>query len=105
MLVLNEISESLSKSKKPLIKKFYDKADKKLLVIGLRSGVELPENLTTSKGKIMVIQGEIDFNTATSSYRLERFDSFDIPQGVQHSVVGVFDDIFLLLLKKHKENS
>jgi len=97
MLVLNEISESLSKSKKPLIKKFY--------VIGLRSGVELPENLTTSKGKIMVIQGEIDFNTATSSYRLERFDSFDIPQGVQHSVVGVFDAIFLLLLKKPKENS
>ena len=57
MLVLNEISESLSKSKKPLIKKFYDKEGKKLLVIGLRSGIELPENLTTSKAKIMVIQG------------------------------------------------
>ena len=104
MLVLNKISESLSKSKKPLIKEIYDKAGKKLLVIGLRSGVELPENLAHSKAKIMVIQGEIDFNTATSSYRLERFDSFDIPQDVQHSVVGVFDAIFLLLLRKPKKN-
>ena len=103
MLVINEISESLSKSKKPLIKQIYDKADKTLLVIGLRRGVELPENLTTSKAKIMVVQGEIDFNTATSSYRLERFDSFDIPPDVKHSVVGVFDAIFLLLLRKPNE--
>ena len=103
MLVVNEISESLSKSKKPLIKEIYDKRDKKLLVIGLRSGVELTEKLTLSKAKLMVIQGEIDFNTATSSYRLERFDSFDIPTDVQHSVVGVFDAIFLLLLRESKE--
>ncbi|MDB9954051.1 hypothetical protein OAD49_00635 [Flavobacteriaceae bacterium] len=103
MLVINEISESLSESKKPLIKQIYDKAGKTLFVIGLRRGVELPENLTNSKAKIMVVQGEIDFNTATSSYRLERFDSFDIPPEVKHSVVGVFDAIFLLLLRKPNE--
>ncbi|MDA9056561.1 hypothetical protein N9K49_01780 [Flavobacteriaceae bacterium] len=103
MLVINEISESLSESKKPLIKQIYDKAGKTLFVIGLRRGVELPENLTNSKAKIMVVQGEIDFNTATSSYRLERFDSFDIPPDVKHSVVGVFDAIFLLLLRKPNE--
>jgi len=49
MQVINEISESLSKSKKPLIKQIYDKAGKTLFVIGLRRGVELSENLTTSK--------------------------------------------------------
>ena len=91
------------KAKKPLIKQIYDKAGKTLFVIGLRRGVELPENLTNSKAKIMVVQGEIDFNTATSSYRLERFDSFDIPPDVKHSVVGVFDAIFLLLLRKPNE--
>ena len=104
MLVINEISESLSKSKKPLIKQIYDKADKTLYVIGLRSGVELAEHQTTSKAKIMVVQGEIDFNTATSSYRLERFDSFEIPTNTKHSVVGVFDAIFLLLLRKTNKN-
>ena len=100
MLVINEISESLSESKKPLIKKLYDKAGKALFVIGLCKGVELKEDFRSCQAKIMVIQGEIDFNTATSSYRLERFDSFDIPLKVKHSVVGVFDAIFLLLLKK-----
>ena len=103
MQVINEISESLSKSKKPLIKQIYDKAGKTLFVIGLRRGVELSENLTTSKAKIMVIQGEIDFNTATSSYRLERFDSFDIPSETKHAIMGFFDAIFLLLLRKSNE--
>jgi len=51
----------------------------------------------------MVIKGEIDFNTATSSYRLERFDSFDIPSETKHSIMGVFDAIFLLLLRKSNE--
>ena len=105
MLVINEISESLSESKKPLIKQIYDKADKTLLVIGLPRGVELPENLTTSKAKIMVVQGEIDFNTATSSYRLERFDSFDIPSSLKYSLVGVYDAVILLLLRKSNETS
>ena len=92
------------KAKKPLIKQIYDKAGKKLYVIGLRSGVELAEHLTNSKAKIMVVQGEIDFNTTTSSYRLERFDSFEIPSDTKHSVVGVFDAIFLLLLRKSNKN-
>ena len=102
MLVLNEISELVSNSEKPLIKQIYDKAGKKLLAIGLRRGVELPAHITLEKAKLMVIQGEIDFNTATDSYRLERFDSFNIPKGVSHSVIGVFDAVFLLLLKQNK---
>ena len=104
MLVLNEISEALSKSEEPLIKQIYDKEGEKLLVIGLRSNIELPEYKTSWKGKLMVVQGEIDLNTPTHSYRLERFDSFDIPVDVKYSVVGIFDAIFLLLLGKPKEN-
>jgi len=104
MLIINEISESLTKSKIPVIRQIYNKAGKTLFAIGLRRGVEFPESLTLSKAKIMVVQGEIDFNTATSSYRLERFDSFEIPTNVKHSLVGVFDAIFLLLTKKPNES-
>ncbi len=104
MLVLNEISESLSKSNEPLIKQIYDNAGKTLLAIGLRRGVEMPGHLTSSKAKLMVVQGEIDLNTATNSYRLERFDSFDIPGDLNYSVEGVYDAVFLLLIRKSKEN-
>ncbi|MFD1063985.1 hypothetical protein ACFQ1Q_12075 [Winogradskyella litorisediminis] len=102
MILLNEISEALPKSNQPLVKQIYNKAGKKLMAIGLKSGVALADHIAAGKAKLMVVQGEIDFNTETDSYRLERFDSFEIPEDVKHSVVGVFDAIFLLLIKESK---
>ncbi|MFT5751698.1 MAG: quercetin dioxygenase-like cupin family protein [Flavobacteriales bacterium] len=103
MLVINEVADALSKSDTPIIKPIYDRAGNRLLVIGLRSGVTFPEHLAPSQAKLMVVQGEIDFKTATNTYRFERFDSFDIPMDVKHSVLGVFDAIFLLLLGAPKD--
>ena len=104
MLVINEIAEALSKSDVPIIKPIYDRAGNRLLVIGLRSGVTFPEHLAPSQAKLMVVQGEIDFKTATDTRRFEHFDSFDIPLHVKHSVVGVVDAIFLLFLGASKDN-
>jgi quercetin dioxygenase-like cupin family protein len=99
MHVLNEIAEALANSEKPVVKQVYNHDDTKLIAIGLRKGVELSEHVAPGKAKLMVIQGEVDFNTDTRSFRLAQFDSFDIPEDVAHSVIGVYDAIFLLLTK------
>ncbi|MGJ8667272.1 MAG: hypothetical protein ACSHW7_12960 [Patiriisocius sp.] len=98
--ILNQISNAIPHSNSPIIKPIYDKGDKKLLAIGLCKGVTFPEHMALSKAKILVVQGEIDFNTATHSYRLQRFDTFEVPVKLKHSVLGVFDAIFLLMLFK-----
>ena len=103
MIELNDMAEAITFSNEPLIKQIYDKSGKKLLAIGLRHGVTLPEDVARAKAKLMVVQGEIDVNTATHSFRLERFDSFDIPKDVKHTIVGVFDAVFLLLLGRPQE--
>mgnify|MGYP001571191612 FL=1 len=100
MLVLNDISQALAKSDTPIIEHIYCKDGKKLSAIGLRSGAEFLDFIPSLQGKIMVVQGEIDFNTCTNSYRLECFDSFDIPEGKIQSIVGVFDAIFILLMEE-----
>lgn len=100
MPVLNQIAEGLITSTKPLIKQIYDRSGKKVLAIGLKRDVVLPEHMAPGKAKIFVIQGEIDLNTSTHSYRLERFDSFDIPENELHSVTGVYDAVFLLLIRQ-----
>jgi len=103
MLALNQIAEALATSNEPLVKQIYNRAGKKLLGIGLRSGVELPEQVAPAQTKVIVIKGEIDVNMATQSFRLERFDSFDMPLNVAHTIVGVYDAIFLLLLRVPQE--
>lgn len=104
MLALNQIEEALATSEEPLVKQIYNRAGKQLLGVGLRKGVELREQVAPVQTKIMMIKGEIDLNTATHSYRLERFDTFDIPIEVVHTIVGVYDAIFLIL-RRHKQEA
>tara|TARA_R110001632_G_scaffold72565_1_gene167669 strand:- start:718 stop:1035 length:318 start_codon:yes stop_codon:yes gene_type:complete len=105
MEVLTEISEALSGSDKPIIKQIYSNNGQKMLAIGLKKGITFPEHLAPSKAKILVVQGQIDFIIASDRRRLESFDSYDIPLEVKHSVEGVVDAIFLLLLGKPQEKN
>ena len=105
MEVLTEISEAISESDKPVIKQIYSKNGQKMLAIGLRKGVIFPEHIAPSKAKLIVVQGQIEFIIASDHKKLECFDSYDIPQEVKHSVEGVEDAIFLLLLGKSQENN
>lgn len=100
MVVLNELFEDVTLSERPLVRTLYDKHHMTTLAIGLKRGVVLPEHSTSSKAKLMVLEGEIDFNTATASYRLARFDSFDIPIDELHWVEAYSDAIFIVTKDK-----
>lgn len=100
MEVLNEIAKALPASDKPVIKQIYNQEGQKMLAIGLKKGVVFPEHVAPSRAKLMVIQGEIDYNTDTESFRFQSFDTYDIPIDVKHSVVGFSDAIFLVLFAK-----
>lgn len=100
MLALNQIAEALPTSEQPLKKQIYTYKGGELLGVGLRRGVGLPEQVTRTQTKIIVVTGEIDVTTATHSYRLERFDTFDIPENEAYTIYGVFDAIFLILIRK-----
>ncbi|MCH2489378.1 MAG: hypothetical protein MK211_04445 [Flavobacteriales bacterium] len=98
--MIKEVADSLQSSETPVLKKIYDKNGTKLLVIGLKQGVVLKEHMAPSGAKLIVMQGEIDYNTETSSYRFAQLDIYDIPKKVSHSVVAIEDAVFLLLLAK-----
>ena len=98
--MIKEVANLLQTSETPVLKKVYDKNGTKLLAVGLKQGVVLKEHTAPSEAKLMVVQGEIDYNTATSSYRFARLDTYDIPEKESHSVVAVDDAVFLLLLSK-----
>jgi hypothetical protein len=72
------------------LKPVYNHDDTKLM--GLRKG-QLNFHVAPGKAKLIVIQGEVDFNTDTPSFRLAQFDSFDIPK-MSRTSMGVYDAIF-----------
>lgn len=99
---MTEVAQSLKTSDRPIIKKILEENGIKIMAIGLGRGVELAEHVAPCKARLLVIKGEIDFNTKTESKRFACYESFDIPMDVKHSVVAWDDAIFLLFLNKKK---
>ena len=99
---MTELAKSLKLSDQPVIKKILDENGTKVLAIGLKRGVELKEHVAPCKAKLLVIKGEIDFNTNLESRRYACYESYDIPVNLKHSVVAWDDAIFLLFLNTKK---
>lgn len=96
--MITEVANNLKVSDTPVIKKIHDDNGIKIIAIGLARGVKLEEHKTTCKAELLVVQGEIDFNTETESRRYACFESYDIPLNVKHNVVAWDDAIVLLFL-------
>jgi quercetin dioxygenase-like cupin family protein len=95
---MKEVAENLKVSDQPIMKTIYEEGDTTVIAIGLGRGVELAEHLAPCKAKLMVVQGEIDFNTETESRRYACFESYDIPMNLRHSLVAWGDALVILFL-------
>lgn len=100
--MMTDVAEGLKVSDKPVIKKIHQNSAGKVLAVGLKRGVEFPEHVAPCPAKLLVIHGEIDFNTETESRRYACYESLDIPMNVKHSVEAWDDAIFLLFLNEKK---
>ena len=100
--MMTEVAEKLKKSNAPVVKEIHNENGTKILAIGLGRGVTLAEHVAPCKAKLLVVQGEIDFNTATESKRFACYESYNIPMDVKHSVVAWDDAIFLLFLNENE---
>jgi quercetin dioxygenase-like cupin family protein len=99
---LNQLEKESLATDKPVIRSIYQADQSKLLAVGMKTGVVLPEHTAPTKAKLMVVKGEIDFNTETESIRLAAPDSLEIPEDVVHSVEAYNDAMFLLHLEQEK---
>lgn len=97
---MTEVAQKLKTSGAPVVKKILEENGTTITAIGLRRGVELSEHEALCPSQLLVIKGEIDFNTATESRRYACYESYDIPAFTKHSVVAWDDAIFLLIQKK-----
>ena len=102
MVLLNELFEDVALSNKPLTKILFNKHGINILAIGLKKGIIFPEHSTPVKAKLCVLDGEIEFKTATASIKLVSLDTYEIPVNELHSVVALSDAIFMIIKNTKK---
>lgn len=98
-MTLHEIEQKSLQAETPVIEAVFKAEGSKVIAIGMKRGVVLHKHTALSKAKILVIKGEVDFNTETQSKRLALYDTYDIPLELTHSVEAYEDALFLLLLE------
>ena len=97
MVLLNELFEDVALSNKPLTKILFRKHGITILAVGLKKGIIFPDHTTPVKTKLCMLDGEIEFRTATNKTKLASLDTFDVPIAVTHSVAALSDTIFMLI--------
>jgi hypothetical protein len=96
-MTLLEIEQASLASSLPVVKPIFSTTGSRLIAVGMKAGLILKEHIALTKTKIMVIKGEVDFNTQNESRRLGTYDSYDIPVHLAHTVEAYDDALFLLL--------
>jgi len=98
-MTLHDIEQKSLQAETPVLGTIFKADGSKVIAIGMKRGVVLQKHTAPSKAKILVIKGEIDFNTENQSKRLALYESYDIPLELTHSVEAYEDALFLLLLE------
>ena len=71
------------------------------IAFGLLHGQRLSNHKTPIPTTLTMMMGCVDFVIEDDVIRLEQFDTYDIPVGIQHAVVGVDEkSVFTLIQEK-----
>lgn len=98
-MTLHEVEQKSLQAEVPVVATIFKAERSKVLAIGMKRGVVLHKHTALSKAKLLVVKGEVDFNTENQSKRLALYDTYDIPVEVTHSVEAYEDALFLLVLE------
>lgn len=96
-MIISEILGTVRNATHPVAKAFFKGSGFKTLAIAFKKGMVLKDHKTTHQAKLLVIDGKINFIAGAKEVELTKFEEYDIPINVIHSVVAIDDSIILLM--------
>lgn len=97
-MIIKEVLAQLEQTRKGPVIKVLEKGEQfKVIVLAFKKGMELKAHHTPIPARLVVVEGEVNYEETGRSVVLSRFDDLSIPVNVQHSVKAVEDSICLLI--------
>ena len=94
--MITELAQKLKSSEVPLFTKIHEQDGTTITAVGLKRGLLLKKSDFPKPTRLLVIKGEIDFNTTGESRRYACYESYEIPETPDYSLEAWDDAIFLL---------
>ncbi|MFY0643377.1 MAG: hypothetical protein JXR19_02815 [Bacteroidia bacterium] len=95
---LNDVVSQMELSERPITHLIHKSDSSKIIAIGLKKGVSLNEHKSPGPANIVVIKGAISYKANSKLVELRTYDEFQIPIDEIHSVTGIENAVFLLVV-------
>lgn len=98
--ILKEIIQDLESSKDPVYKMLWKGENSHTLAIGFKMGMQLKKHKSDISARIVVIKGEVIYNSDEGAVTLGVYDEFQIPVKEYHWI-DANEDSLMLVMKGH----
>lgn len=98
--ILKEIIQNLESSKDPVYKMLWKGENSHTLAIGFKMGMQLKKHKSDIPARIVVIKGEVIYNSDEGAVTLGVYDEFQIPVKEYHWI-DANEDSLMLVMKGH----
>jgi quercetin dioxygenase-like cupin family protein len=96
-MTIKDVLTELEIKDQPVSKALYKKEGIKILVLAFKKDMLLKEHKANVPTKLVVLNGEVIYKSATSEQYLNCFDEFEIPMNELHGVIAKEDSLCLLI--------
>ncbi len=96
-MILKEIIQDLETAKDPVYKILWKGESSHTLVIGFKKGMQLHKHKSDIQARIIVIKGEVVYNSENGAVTLGLYDEFQIPIKEYHWVDANEDSLMLVM--------
>lgn len=99
-MVIRSVLAELETASGPVGKMLRKGDDFHVLVIGFKEGMILPQHTTALPARLVVIQGEVIYNSPRGASALDLYDEYEIPVDEKHWVEARKDSIIMVIKGK-----
>jgi quercetin dioxygenase-like cupin family protein len=96
-MIIKNILANIADAARPISKIIKAGDSFKLVAIGLKKGVIWRDHKSVMPAKLLVMEGRVTYVQGENKVKLEKFEDFDIPVNVVHSLEAIEDSICILI--------
>ena len=96
-MIIKDVLAELQIKDHPVAKALYKKVGFKVLVLAFKKDMLLKEHKANVPTKLVVLNGEVMYKSATSQQHLNCYDEFEIPVNELHEVLAKEDALCMLI--------
>jgi quercetin dioxygenase-like cupin family protein len=96
-MIIKNIIEQVEASNRPVAKIIKHNGNNKAIAIALKKGMIWPDHKASLPTILLVADGRVTYREGHETIELEKYDNFDIPVDITHSLEAQEDSLCILL--------